>query len=280
MPETYPFEELHQTSQLDVYFSCREDNGGCCSNHWHTGIEILYLFDGTMELYLDNTFYPMKQNDLVIINPSVIHATRCPDYNRSLLLQIPKEILERYIPKLDEIQFEFLLDSVPKEKKYILSELKQCLQQMSAYYDSQTDPYHFQFTSCLFHFLYLLEQNFSKTTQKNASPTSSKNWERLEQIIGYVKTHYSEELTLDEIANVVSLNPRYFCKFFKSQMGITLLEYINSIRLEHIYYDLSHTDYSVNELLEKHGFRNYKLFIKMFKKYYGQTPRQRRKQNS
>lgn len=280
MPEIYPFEELHQTSQLDVFFSCREDNGGSCANHWHTGLEILYLFDGTMELYLDNTLYTMQQNDLVIINPSVIHATRCPECNRSLLLQIPKEILERYIPKLEDIQFDFLLTSVPNEKQYILSELKQCLQQMSAYYHSETDPYHFQFTSYLFHFLYLLEQHFSKFIKNSPSPISSKNWERLEQIIDYVKSHYKEELTLDQVAKVVSLNPRYFCKFFKTQMGITLMEYINSIRLEHIYYDLLHTDYSINELLEKHGFRNYKVFIKMFKKYYGGTPAQKRRQSN
>ena len=53
---------------------------------------------------------------------------------------------------------------------------------------------------------------------------------------------------------------------------MTFLEYVNSIRLSHIHQDLLNTNYSISELLERHGFTNYKLFSKMFRDTYGCSP--------
>ena len=42
-------------------------------------------------------------------------------------------------------------------------------------------------------------------------------------------------------------------------MGMTFLDYVNSVRMEHVVRDLQRTDLSVQKLLEIHGFTNYKL---------------------
>lgn len=47
-------------------------------------------------------------------------------------------------------------------------------------------------------------------------------------------------------------------------MGVTYFQYLNEIRLSHIYRDLTSTDLPLKVLLEKHGFTNYKLFRKCF----------------
>ena len=59
-------------------------------------------------------------------------------------------------------------------------------------------------------------------------------------------------------------------------MGQTFLDYVNSIRLRHICEDMVQTDLPLMDILDKHGFRNYKVFSKMFKDAYGMTPRQKR----
>lgn len=63
-------------------------------------------------------------------------------------------------------------------------------------------------------------------------------------------------------------------------MGTTFLEYQNELRLSHIYQDLIETDDPVNVILERHGFTNYKLFRRMFKETFGDTPTQIRKSKS
>lgn len=49
-------------------------------------------------------------------------------------------------------------------------------------------------------------------------------------ITSYVKEHYAEDISLQEIARLVSLNPDYFTRFFKKYMGMTFLDYVNSVQ--------------------------------------------------
>ena len=61
-------------------------------------------------------------------------------------------------------------------------------------------------------------------------------------------------------------------------MGITFLEYQNEVRLSYIYSDLLNTDELISHILEKYGFNNYKLFMRMFKMRFGNTPLKIRKE--
>ena len=68
------------------------------------------------------------------------------------------------------------------------------------------------------------------------------------------------------------MQPGYFCRFFKKCMGVTFLEYQNELRLSYIYRDLITTEDSVRDILERHGFTNYKLFRRMFEEHFKDTP--------
>lgn len=61
-------------------------------------------------------------------------------------------------------------------------------------------------------------------------------------------------------------------------MGITFLKYLNSIRLEHAYIELVNTDHNISEIIERNGFKNYKMFTKLFKDEYDCSPNEKRKQ--
>lgn len=63
-------------------------------------------------------------------------------------------------------------------------------------------------------------------------------------------------------------------------MGMTFMEYVFAIRLEHVYYDIANTDYTIGSIADKHGFcHNYKLFVKKFKEQYGCSPGEVRKRS-
>ena len=69
----------------------------------------------------------------------------------------------------------------------------------------------------------------------------------------------------------------YFSRLFKKCMGITFLEYQNELRLSYIYQDILSTDDSIKDILERHGFTNYKLFRRMFFEHFEMTPTEVRK---
>ena len=90
------------------------------------------------------------------------------------------------------------------------------------------------------------------------------------------KEHYNERISLKKIAGIAAFEPKYFCRFFKKHMGVTFLEYQNELRLSRIYEDIIHTDGKISDILEKHGFTNYKLFRRMFDARFHMTPTQLR----
>ena len=99
------------------------------------------------------------------------------------------------------------------------------------------------------------------------------------QVIAYVEQNFRNHVSLEEIAAQLGFSKEYFCRFFKKNLGISFLQYVNEIRISYIYYDLLHTDLSVLEIMEKNGFTNQKLFNQMFKKIYGCTPTETRKKS-
>ena len=97
-----------------------------------------------------------------------------------------------------------------------------------------------------------------------------------EGLIGFFGGH-AEEITLQDGADELGLNKEYFCRMFKENMGISFISYVNQVRIDHIYQDLIHTDDSIQEIAERHGFYNQKLFYRMFKERYDCTPVKLRK---
>lgn len=82
---------------------------------------------------------------------------------------------------------------------------------------------------------------------------------------------------MHQAAETAALSPEYFCRIFKRNTGITFLEYVNQVRLTHIYEELLSTEDTVTDILARNGFTNYKVFCRMFRETYGATPIQVRR---
>lgn len=106
---------------------------------------------------------------------------------------------------------------------------------------------------------------------------SQKKLPIIKQIVTYIEQHYDDELSLTILANHFHFSEVYLSRMFKEKTGITLLSYINKIRLNHAYNDLMNTSLTINEIALNHGFKNVKAFNKIFKEYYHDIPSKYRK---
>lgn len=88
----------------------------------------------------------------------------------------------------------------------------------------------------------------------------------------YINKNYSIDITLDDVANHVYLNPIYFSKFFKQQEGITFTEYLINVRMNAAIELFRMHKYKVYEISEMCGYRSSKYFAKAFKQFTGFTP--------
>lgn len=278
---SYTHENIHYDSDIDIKFRVQDFYRCYTALHWHNSMEILYILDGKEECFLDeNRHYILQQGDFILINPREIHSTQMHEHSRELLLQFPYPFLKRYIPDIDNIRFNCTAFPGDTRRIQARQKIQECLHSISLLYPLDSSPYVLQFHSLIFELLFHFMQSFREDMTPLEKETSAKYMERLGRITSFVKEHYAEDISLNQIAGLVSLNPDYFTRFFKKYMGITFLDYVNSIRLEHVARDLLKTDLSVQDLLERHGFTNYKLFMKMYKSRFNCTPGEMRRHAS
>ena len=100
---------------------------------------------------------------------------------------------------------------------------------------------------------------------------------RIQQILQYIEEHYTERISLADISSEFGLSREYFSRVFHKSLGISFSEHVNRVRISHFYHDLVTGDEPVMELLEKNGLTDYKLFSRMFREIYGNTPKEIRK---
>lgn len=187
------------------------------------------------------------------------------------MLQIPYQFLKKSISDYDSIRFEGIPNSPEKNDR-----VRAILMEMKDINDEKPEGYSLRFSSLLYDFLYSILCCYKVEIDTAVKIRTDKNLRRLENVMDFVKSNYASPITLDEAAASVALNPEYFCRFFKKYMGLTFLEYVNKVRLAHVYEDLMNTDLTITGILERNGCTNYKLFMKNFKSTYGCTPMQMR----
>ena len=96
-------------------------------------------------------------------------------------------------------------------------------------------------------------------------------------IVSYIDENYDKPISLEEISDHFGLSSEYFSRLFTHKIGIPFKKHLNQVRLSHIYHDLCSSDAPIMEIVDRHGFTNYKLFNRMFKEIYGATPREVRR---
>lgn len=262
----------------NVKFRTSTDPGSYIPMHWHRAVEIIYMQEGSLDVTVESESFTIQTGDCIVINGNILHSTKCTSPNTAILLQIPLDFMEKYIPDLGQLIFLFDFRTKDQRQQTKQAMFKTILEQLQIINNVRPDGYLLRFNSLIFELLFQLYHNFAvKILQSNTSQ-KKKDIARLEPVLDYISEHYREPISLHEIAEVACLQTGYFCRFFKKKMGITFLEYQNEYRLSFIYRDLITTRDPVQVILERHGFTNYKLFRRMFLDHFGNTPTQIRKQ--
>ncbi|OPH58080.1 DNA-binding response regulator [Paenibacillus ferrarius] len=99
---------------------------------------------------------------------------------------------------------------------------------------------------------------------RHASVTRARN---------YMELNYTRDVTLQEVAEHVGMNPTYFSVLFKEEVGESYIKYVTRIRME-LAKTLLSRGLKVNDVSEKVGYHTYRHFSEVFKKYTGCTPGQ------
>jgi AraC-like DNA-binding protein/mannose-6-phosphate isomerase-like protein (cupin superfamily) len=264
------YEVVEGSGKTHVRFAVVPERDLYIPNHWHHAIEVLYLLQGEMEVTLAGAHTHLAPGGCLLINSRLPHATQSRGDCRVVMLQVPDDFWAGYLPDAQNIFFAW--EGKTPQKSAAMAALTGILVRMAQLYENPPQGYLLEFNGLLFEFLFRLARDFRIPTPAAASGQRMRELRSLEPALRYTEANCARAIPLAEIAGVAGFRPEYFCRLFRRCMGITYLQYLNELRLSRVYRDLLATDLPVHTLLERHGFTNYKLFCRMFRAHFRDTP--------
>lgn len=88
----------------------------------------------------------------------------------------------------------------------------------------------------------------------------------------YIRSNFSRELSLEEMAKEVGISPYYLSKLFKEAEGVNYIDYLTSLRMEYAKEQLKTSEKSIKEICHESGYGDPNYFSRIFKKWTGITP--------
>ncbi len=263
--------------------------------HWHSYVEILLIKRGgyLFEINLEN--HVLNEGDICILNSEELHQItgQCREAVHEVLLFDPQILGFSYGDEWQEQVIEpFLNHTVvlknivhPKDPGYpkIRKLLEQTLEKAGEVTRSRTKadgqsicPY----IRCKLLLLELFYQMFRHqlliSADDQRSVSDRRKISRYKTIISYIEAHYQEPVTLQQMADGISCNSQYLCRFFKEIAGVSPIQYLIAYRIERSCSLLTATSRPILEIALDCGFENISYFIRKFKEIKGCTPREYR----
>ena len=233
--------------------------------HWHQQIELLlFLTDDAKVLCADKLFYA-NAGDMIVVNPCELHQNfggtyYCVHIQNSFF----KDIGYEYTNILPFIKAD-------SEILAMVEQMWQAAQEKSEWSLLDVQSYAYKLMS------YLVKNFKAEASISGDEALKTNRTSRIDEILYYVAKHCNEKITTAFLAENSHLNENYLCALFKSQMGMTIVDYINSFRIEKATELLQNKNLSITEIALHVGFDDPGYFTRVFKKHVGATPREYRK---
>lgn len=238
--------------------------------HWHRSVEIFAVREGSLEFYIHEKQYHLKTGDFIIVNSNEVHAVHAPKPNKTIVLQIPGNQFANYYTEEQFIWFSH------KDREHD-AQVSQLVGEMFAFYQEKETGYELQMLSRFYQLEYLLVTEYRKLEVHEELLKSNKHLKRLGVITGYLKEHYTDDISLEKLAAIFGYSPSYLSRMFMKYAKINYKDYLQSVRFEHALKDLQETDMQIGDIALNHGFPNSKAFSNLFRKRYGMLPNEYRK---
>lgn len=244
------------------------DKGWHSTSHTHHFTELFYIVKGKGSFILSNKEIPVKENDLVIINPNIEHTEKSNEQDSLEYIALGIEGLSFSPPKGQEAPIG--LYTYRGERDDILFYLNNLLDEVQ---HSQEE-----YEVICQNIIEILIVKLRRAKNFTVAKTESQNMNKAVAFVKYhINQNYREDITLDTLANVGHINKYYLAHTFKKDIGISPIEYLNNVRIREAKTLLETTDYSIAEIAAFNGFSSQSFFTQAFKRTTNKTPSTYRK---
>ncbi len=252
----------HEGLPLIVWNTVIENGKRSCIANLHENIEILYFYDGEGFVTLDATVHPVSRGDFVVANANVAHHIETDGQLSYLCLIVFRSYaaasgldtnLIRFAPAFRDEDLAASMFRLQKE------------------YENTEGEYRATALRAL-SLEILLHLARHHRERAEARPTKG-----ISDAISYIKTHYAEPITVEDVAHHVGYSLSYLSHEFRARTGSTVIRYLNLVRCEFSKSLLQDPSIPISAVAERCGYRNDSYFTRTFRKFNRITPSEYRR---
>ena len=247
LPNTFAPTSFHIRSYERFHYS---KNFRAKSEHIHNFAEIFFVTEGRGVFRTAGKDVPIYRGMMIINNPYIQHTE----------ISHPYEDLEYAVLCVTNIAFKSLQKGDSRNTFFI---------DFSAEYEK-----YFDFIRKI-----EWEWNIRKLFTLPVAPETASNT-TLSQVYLYLTSRYQEDITLDKLSQMFSINKFYLSHAFKKLYGETIINALNRIRCKEAENILKGSNYSIAETTSIVGFNSISHFSKTYIKIIGESPKQTKKKLS
>lgn len=256
----------------------KEDN---CENsyHWHNFCEITYVQRGMGCYFVNGKQYDMKEGDLILFNNVEPHGWVVKSdtmyltvmvFSMDLVSSLNSDYLKPFIERGSN--FKNKIDC----RDSFSGEIYQMMKEILTEYGRNMEGGRLLIIADILRILTFLiryYQNESRAGEIREDIDEKKStMKRLEKAFAYINTHYTEKITLSEVAKSVYMSDNYFSAYFKKVANCNFMDYVTDLRLKKARELMKNPDLNMNEIALESGFYNMSNFYRMYKKHVGEPP--------
>ncbi|MBO5094888.1 MAG: helix-turn-helix transcriptional regulator [Lachnospiraceae bacterium] len=245
--------------------------------HWHTTMEIIMPTENIYTIECAGQTITLREGDIILICPGCIHTLFAPKAGRRIIFQ-PETNALRFMKDIDALfsSISPLIVITPEDFPAIHERIRTLLIEIkNEYLNAASSFSEVIIYSKVLEIITLLGRNYVHNTQAQSAGMLRKQGEYMEKFIeicDYICAHCSDDLNLDDIANMSGFSKFYFSRIFKQFTHVSFYKYVNQKRIEKAAELLIEPKNSITDIALSCGFSSLSSFIRMFKIVKGCTP--------
>lgn len=263
---------------MGAMIEIRLERDSMCSPCIHPDLKLFFVLEGTVSLGCEDQVFALSREDVIVVGSGKRHSWRMSDGALLGCLFLSEQKLEQL---LHQDTVVFWCNSALGEAE-VYSQLRHLLKKLFWEYAKGTGRDEIYLRRLFYEVLQELTQEFllNAGALKGTACAQEKerDMERKGLIVRYIRQHYREPLSLQDLADELGLSAAYLSKYIKRRFGMGFLQYVTQVRLQYACGLLLHSEQSMMQVALETGFGSLSSFNRVFKEAYGVTPSAWRKE--
>ena len=231
---------------------------------------VFILLDGEIDYIIEGNHLRLFPKDMLFVGNNELHRSVFKEGHACeyILLMVNLDFFIKHnCTELSEMFFNRLrgADNVLKADCVLTSGLYDIIKRLDGY-TKEEKPNLAVVSSVIIELLYNLDRRVAKSGKQHYKQ------EKIREIIDYINNHFTEKLSLENVAARFYLTRQYLCRLFKQSTGFTVNKYIAYKRIV-LVRELHLGGMPLSEACEKAGFGDYSAFYRAHYKIMNESPR-------